>query len=194
MVSVIRVRRRRVALVALLLSLVLASSFASSPVRASSPTLTVGSATVAVGQTTSIPIMLSEAPSGLAGYDLIFTLGNPAVAHFVGAALPEFGLTFQELVSSSEIHLKVADLLHIVETGAADVMLATMIVEGVKRGNTDIQITVNMLDDDGGYPIDVQATSGSISVQKAGGSKGSKGEKGDNGGSSGKGWGKGGKK
>ena len=111
--SVIRVRRRRVALVALLVSLVIASSFASSPVRASSPTLTVGSATVEVGQTTSIPIMLSEAPSGLAGHDLIVTLSNPAAAHFVGAEFPEYGLTFQELVSSSEIHLKAADLFRV---------------------------------------------------------------------------------
>ena len=92
---------------------------------------------MAVGQTASIPIVLSEAPSGMAGYDFVVTLGNSAVAHFVGAEFPEFGLTSQKLVSSSEIHVRAADLIHIADAGAADVTLATIIVEGVKKGNTD---------------------------------------------------------
>ena len=71
--------------------------------------------------------------------------------------------------------------------------LATIMVEGVKKGNTDIQIVVNRLDDDGGYPIGAHVASGSVSVQKASGSKGNKGS-GDNAGSGGKRWGKGGKK
>ena len=115
MVYVIRAGRRRVALVGLIVFLALAPSLASSPVRASSPTLTVGSATVAIGQTASIPIVVSDAPSGMAGYDFMVTLGNSAVAHLVGAEFPEFGLTSQKLVSSFEIHLKVADLVHIAE-------------------------------------------------------------------------------
>lgn len=189
MVSVVHIGRRRAALVALLVSAALALSFALSPVRASTLILTVGSTTVATGQSSSIPIVLSEAPSGMAGYNFVVTLSNPTVAHFVGAEFLEFGLTSEELVSSSEIHLKGADLINMVEAGAADVMLATIIVQGVKRGNTDIQIAVNRLDDDGGYPIEAQVASGSISVQK-----GNKGGNGDNGGGGGKGWGKGGKK
>ena len=193
MVYVIRAGRRRVALAGLIVFLALAPSLASSPVRASSPTLTVADSTLAVGQTASIPIVLSEAPSGMAGYDFVVTLGNSAVAHLVGAEFPAFGLTSQTLVSSSEIHLRVADLMHIAEAGAADVTLATVTVEGVKKGNTDIQIVVNRLDDDGGYPIGANVVSGSVRVEKAGGTNGDKGN-GDNAGSGGKSWGKGGKR
>ena len=190
---VIRAGRRRVTLAGLIVFLALARFLASSPVRASSPTLTVGSATVAVGQTASIPFVLGEAPSGMAVYDVVVTLGSSAVAHLVGAEFPEFGLTSQKLVSSAEIHLKVADLMQLAEAGAANVTLATITVEGVKKGNTDIQIVVNRLDDNGGSPVGAHVASGSVSVQKAGGSRGNK-RNADNSGSGGKGRGKGGKK
>ena len=191
MSPVVRGGPRRVALAVLALLLTAILAIPASPAEASSPTVTAASGSVARGETVSVPIVLSEAPSGLAGYDLTVTLSNPTVARLVGAELPDFGLTSQVFISSSEIRLRAADFTHLVEPGATNITLATLRVEGVKKGKTEIAIQITRLDDDDGYPIETQVIDGSLTVQK--GSGGGKGG-GDGSAKGGKGWGKGGKK
>ncbi len=191
MSPVFRGGRRCVTLAGLVLLLTTILAIPASPAEASSLTVAAASGSVAPGETVSFPIVLSEAPSGLAGYDLTVTLSNPTVARLVGAELPDFGLTSQVLISSSEIRLRAADLIHLTEAGATNITLATLDVEGLKKGKTEIQIEITRLDDDDGYSIEAQVIDGSLTVQR--GSGGGKGG-GDGSTKGGKGWGKGGKK
>lgn len=161
--------------------------------EASTSTLTVQSGSTTVGESLSLPIVLSDAPAGFAGYDLIFTIVNPSVATFVGADTPPFGFVSKQLISDSEIRLGVVDLMGLVQEGATNVDLGTLTLQGVKKGSTDIQISVVRLEDEGGYPIDADVVPGKLSVGKGfsgNGPKGGGSNKGGNSGGKGKGWNK----
>ena len=69
--------------------------------------------------------------------------------------------------------------------------MATLAVEGLKKGKTEIHIQITRLDDDEGYPIDARVVDGGLTVQRASGGGKSGGDGSPKGG---KGWGKGGKK
>ena len=87
-----------------------------------------------------------------------------------------------------------ADLQGLIESGAANVTLATLSIQGLKKGGSDIQIQVVRIDDDEGYSMDVEVLSGSLNVKTASGGgsgKGGGGEKGGGGGGGEKGGGKG---
>lgn len=158
--------------------------------EASTSTLTIQSGSTTVGETLSLQIVLSDAPAGFAGYDLILTIANPNVAKFVGADLPAFGLVSKQLISDSEIRLGVVDLMGLVQEGATNVTLGTLTLKGLKKGSTDVHISVVRLEDEGGYPIDADVVSGNVSVGKGvsgNGAKGGGNDKGGNSGSKGKG-------
>ena len=150
--------------------------------------LSASDVSVAVGGTVDVPLVLSEATSGLSGFDLVFSLSNPSVAKLVDVNFPAFGLTSHTVVSASEVHLKAVDLMHIVEPGAIEITLATVVVEGLKKGSSKIDVQILRLDDEGGFAIPAELIAGSVSVKKGAVSPGS-GKKTES-----KGWGKGGKK
>ena len=150
-----------------------------SRVEASTSVIGVQSATIGVGQTTTLPIVLSEAPDGLAGLDIVATLTDPRVASKVGAELPGFGLTSVEQTSASEVRFRAVDIAGIVEAGAVDATLATLTMHGDKNGSTDVLIEVIRLDDEDGNPISPDVFPGTVRVKKHMGGKG--GGKGGNG-------------
>ena len=153
--------------------------------------MTAQGGNVAVGTTVSVPVVLSDAPNGVSGFALVVTLGNGNVASITDVSIPGFGLVSYDLVSGKEVRLKVADLQGLIESGAANVTLATLSIQGLKKGGSDIQIQVVRIDDDEGYSMDVEVLSGSLNVKNvSGGGSG----KGGGGGSGGKGDGKGGGK
>ena len=141
------------------------------PAEAATPTLTAQSATIAVGELTSIPIILSEAPNGVSGFDIIVSLSKASVGSIIEADFPSMGLAQYTQISSSEVRLKAVDLSGVVESGATNIVLANLTIQGVKKGTADIQISVSMLDDDSGYPIVAEIVNGALTVKKATGGK-----------------------
>ena len=171
----------RVGLVlALFLMLTALSIFMWSRAEAATSTLSVQSATLGIGQTATLAIVLSCAADGMAGLDIVVTLSNPAVASIVGAELAEFGISSVEQISASEVRFRAVDIAGIVEPGAVNVTLATLTVQGDKRGSTDVLIKVYRLDDENGNPIDADVSTGKVSVKKNAGGKGG-GDKGGKG-------------
>lgn len=146
----------------LILSVVLMMSW--SRADAVGPTVTVQTSVVDAGQTVSIPIILSEAPSGFSGYDVTVTLSNSVVVDIVGADIPDFGLVQKNLVSTSEIRLSAVDLNGLISTGATNILLASVTILGIDEGQTTVNIQVTAMDDGGGYPINPQALSGTVDV------------------------------
>ena len=161
---------------------------ASPSAEASATILSASDGTVAAGETVDVPLVLSEATSGLSGFDLVVSISNPGVAKLVDVSFPAFGLTSHTIVSGSEVHLKAVDLTHIVEPGAVDITLATVVVEGLKKGSSEIDVRIVRLDDDDGFAIPAEIVAGSVSVKRGAGPPGSGKKSGSNG------WGKGGKK
>lgn len=152
--------------------------------EAATPTLTTQSSNIAIGELVSIPIILSDAPNGVSGFDIIVSLSNASVGAIIDADISSMGLAQVTQISSSKVQLKAVDLGEAVESGASNIVLATLTLQGIKRGATDIQISVNILDDDSGYPITADIVNGALTVKKASGGGGSGkngGEKGGNG-------------
>ena len=186
MLQIIRPSHRVGFALALFLMLTAVSIFMWGRVEAAASTLSVQSATIGMSQTVTLPIVLSDAPNGLAGLDIVVTLSKPGVASIIGAELAEFGLTSVEQISATEVRFRAADLAGIVEAGAVNPTLATLTVYGDKRGSTDVLINILRLDDEGGNPINPAVLTGTVSVKKSVGGKGR-----DGGGKGGKGKGKG---
>ena len=180
MLQIIRPSHRVGFALALFLMLTAVSIFMWSRVEAATSTLSVQSAREGCGKTVTLPCVLSDAPTGLAGPDIVVTLSKAGVASIVGAELAEFGLASVEQISATEVRFRAADLAGIVEAGAVDSTLATLTVYGDKKGSTDVLINILRLDDEGGNPINPAVLTGTVSVKKSVGGKGGGG--GDKGG------------
>ncbi|MCI0439308.1 MAG: hypothetical protein L0177_09280 [Chloroflexi bacterium] len=183
MIALSRPKKLFVISLVLLISM---GAMAWSVAMAAGPTLTAKGGSAAEGQTVSVPIVLSEAPNGLSGFDITVTLSNGSIASISGVQMPDYGLTSVNLVSSTQARIKAADLKGRIESGAAEATLATLTLKAVKRGSTDIQIAVAMLDDDSGFPIEAQVVNGALTVKKATVSGGAGGGKGGSGGGKGR--------
>ena len=137
---------------------------ASNSKQLAGPVLTVGSADVLPGQSASIPIVLSEAPNGISGFRLDFTLGNSAVAEIVAVSLPAYGLTQTNIISGSQVTTMAADLNGLINASSTNFTLATLNVLGTGTGSTQINVVVTAMDDDDGFNVAVTTNAGTVSV------------------------------
>ena len=121
---------RSIALLILVLTVVWGTTAPAPTAAAVVPSLTVQSAQADVGQSASLTITLSDAATGLSGYDLTVSLVDPTVATIASTTLPGFGLVSQQALSASSVRLRAADLMRLIEVGAGQVLLATLTVDG----------------------------------------------------------------
>ena len=155
---------RAIAILILVLTVVLIRTAPVPAVAALTPSLTVQSAQADAGQSVSLAITLSDAATGLSGYDLTISLADPTVATIASTTLPGFGLVSQQALSASSVRLRAADLMHLIEVGAGQVLLATLTVDGMKPGQTAVTISVARLEDEGGFSISHQVAAGSVTI------------------------------
>ena len=116
------------------------------------PTLRVTDPTTADG-TTSVDVVLTAAPDGLAGYYLDLSVESPADARVVTASYPEqFGLTSDPAYDDEggTVTLEAADLSGAVEAGATDIRLATVAVDGATDGDLSVTLDPRQFDADDG--------------------------------------------
>jgi hypothetical protein len=130
-----------------------------------SPTVRVGGGTVEVGETTRVPIRLSEAPDGLAGYRLTVEVADPSVAAITAAAIPEeFGLTNASVGSDAAV-LQASDTGRNVQPGATDIRLGTITLRGDAEGATSLAVSVEQVDADDGSRIVPTIREGRLTVE-----------------------------
>ncbi len=126
--------------------------------------LIVMDAEVSAGDLISVPIVLSQAPAGLAGYDVWLNVDDPSVARLARIDFPDFGLVREVEASEDRVRIAAADLLRVVEVGDADSTLATVTVEGARRGATFIELSIIHMDDDSGDPMTPRIYAGTVTV------------------------------
>lgn len=141
-----------------------ASGLDSTQVTVVDPKLAVGSADVFVGSSVSVPIILSDAPTGIGGYAIEVTLETPAVAEITDIVFPNFGLTDTTWVSSAKVLLQVADLNDLVSPGDTNITLANIVLSGSEVGSSSITASVLSLVDDAGSALTPAIQNGNISV------------------------------
>lgn len=133
-------------------------------VSSPAPQISIQDSSVAVGGTVVVPIMLSSAPGGLAGYHMLVDLGDANTARIVSVEFPQFGMVFEQPGYGEVIRLAAVDLFHTAETDSTDVTLAMVTLEGVSAGSVGAQLTIMQIDDDEGNTIPISVYSGTVSV------------------------------
>ncbi|MFC7173805.1 hypothetical protein ACFQL0_11515 [Haloplanus litoreus] len=122
------ISRLAVALTTLALLGTMAAAGAASA-QSDGPAVRVVGNAVTVDDTTTVGVVLTSAPNGLAGYYLDVTVENPDVARISGANYPDrFGLTTDPATGSdgATVTLEAADMEGAIEPGATGVTLATV--------------------------------------------------------------------
>ncbi len=120
-------------------------------------TLTLQGESIRVGATAALPLVLDQAPAGLAGFHIEVRLADPSVARITGVEFPAFGLSRDFPSDGSTIRLAAADLLKLAQTGATSITLATLRVDGLRDGAAEFQVRVLRMDDDNGDPMTPRA-------------------------------------
>jgi len=122
---------------------------------------------VVIGQTRTVEVVLDEATQGIAGYNITVALDDGAKAEIVGISFPSWASVNQQgSVPGDTVWIKALDLNKQVESGATEVVLATITIRGDELGTTAITAMATVMDDDDGTDIDPAAAESSLSVTR----------------------------
>lgn len=149
----------------LIIIMLLAVSSLAGVAAASSISFDPSTVTLAPGSTTQVTIRLSDAPGGLAGYELKLNYPSSYVA-VTDASFPSWaGLNRKSSVSGGYL-LSGVDLNKQVQSGATNIALGTVTLEGVASGTATMSISgIQMNADDGTV---MSPDSGTLSVTVSG--------------------------
>ncbi len=129
------------------------------------PTVRVGSGTVAVDGTTTIPVVLTSAPDGLAGYYVELLVEGDARIESV--SYPEvYGVTTDPEVGPDgrTATAEAADLEGSIEAGATDVTLVTVTLAGTATGEATLSVEPVQFDTDNGTSFTPDVRAGTVTV------------------------------
>ncbi len=129
------------------------------------PSIVVPDAFLGVGETVAIPLTFFDITNGLAGFDMLITLEDGAVAEIVDVTFPAYGLTDVRYLAPNQLHIRAVDLGDIAtaEQDLAD--LTTIELLGKQPGTTQLTVTVNAVDNDAGQAIDPVVYNGLVRVE-----------------------------
>ncbi|RCU48536.1 hypothetical protein DU504_15225 [Haloplanus salinus] len=171
-ISILADTRRSVAVALAALALLGAVAAAgTATAQNSQPTVVVTDGTTAPDGTTTVGVVLTDAPDGLAGYYLELTVENPSVARIDAASYPDqYGLTSEPVIEDdgATAVLEAADVEGAVEPGATDVTLATVTVAGAAPGEVELTVTPQQFDADDGSALTPATAAGTIAVSGGG--------------------------
>lgn len=117
------------------------------------------SVTLGAGETTTVDLVIDTLPDGLSGGKLTVSLTDGTVADITAVSYPDWAsLHANGDLPADETYVKVADMTKQVEAGAKDVVFATLTLTGVANGTTSVDVVIEKLDDDDGYPVNPTPT------------------------------------
>ncbi|MDI6876041.1 MAG: PKD domain-containing protein [Methanomicrobiales archaeon] len=123
------------------------------------------SSSVIVGETRTVDLVVDQAPGGVAGFNITVALADGAKAEITAVTFPSWATLHSEgALPADAVWVKGLDMNRQVESGATDVVLATLTVRGDQPGPTAIQATVTALDDDDGTPMNPDILPGTLTV------------------------------
>ncbi len=128
------------------------------------PRVSIEDSRISVGETIEVPITLSSAPEGLAGFYLTINMGDSNTARIVSVEFPDFGMVYEQPGYGKTVRLAAVDVFQTAESNSTDITLAAVTLEGVSAGSIGAQLTIMQIDDDEGNPLPVSVSSGTVSV------------------------------
>ena len=160
--------RPTVLLIAILMACTVLALF---PAGAASIQMTPSSVTVQKSATAEISLVLDDAPSGLAGYDLVIRLSNPGIAEITEITYPSWATLFNTTRNADgSVLISGVDISRQVSPGATAVPLATLKIRGIYGGSSSIALVSVNMDADGGDLITPVLPTGQIIVPGGSGS------------------------
>lgn len=120
----------------------------------------------ATGEMIEYPVILDEAPHGLAGYSITVSLQDPDVGEITKVTFPTWAtLNSNGILPADSVALKAADLMDGVPAGSTGITLATLTLRADEAGTTPVIITIKQMDDDNGGIMSPAIVAGSFTVE-----------------------------
>jgi len=129
---------------------------------------------LSVSENGSSRIILSEAPSGLAGYEIIVRLVSQSgaqqdIADIIDVRFPEWADLKEKSINDDEARLRAVDMRDIVRAGAREIILAEVIIKAKAEGTMRIELNIVGIDDDEGKSISAITRDGVLEVVQVSG-------------------------
>lgn len=120
------------------------------------------------GSSGTLDIQLDQATTGLAGYQLEVSINPAGTAEFSSVNFPAtLSLNSASTVPASSVNIVAVDLMDQIKVGASSVKLATLNVQGLADGSSEVQIAITELTDDSGNPVSATIQPGHVVVGSA---------------------------
>ena len=130
------------------------------------PTLTIADVEITEGDTTTLNLVLSDAPDGVSGFFIDVTVPETISIQSASILDTRFLLATATISTSTPvvIDLRAIDLLDTVIPGSTNIVLATIGVRGEVIGQGAFTISVDRFDDDSGNIIAPILSPGTVTV------------------------------
>jgi PKD repeat protein len=121
-----------------------------------------------IGSTVEYPVILDEAPTGLAGYSITAELADGTIGEITAVSFPAWaGVNQHGTLPADSVLIRAADLNKNIEAGSTNVLLATLTIRADAAGTTPVEITINQVDDDNYDLVTPAVQTGSFTVPGA---------------------------
>ena len=117
------------------------------------------------GSSGTVDVLLDQATTGLAGYQLEVSINPAGTAEFSSVNFPAaFSMNSASTLPASSVSIVAVDLMDQIKAGASSVKLATLNVHGLADGSSEVQIAITELTDDNGNPVSSTIQPGHVTV------------------------------
>ena len=107
-----------------------------------------------VGQTTTVQIYLDEAPQGLAGANISYSLTNSGIAEIMSITPPPWASpTANSALPADSVWIVTGDLSKLIQPGATNILLGTLTIRGDAPGTTDVTASFNRIQNESGFSV-----------------------------------------
>jgi hypothetical protein len=153
----------------LVMALVIAASGTASASQGAAITLSPSGVTLLPGSTVTYQISINTLPAGLSGYQLDFQLTNPSAGQITRVSFPSWAnLNNASSLPAGRATISAVDLGKAISDGAAGTTLASVTVEAVAAGTSNVKLQNVRIDDDHGGYINPDATTAQLVVKQGG--------------------------
>ena len=117
------------------------------------PILSVADGTGSASQTIQVDIELEQIFDGISGFVIDATVADPAIARIESVTLPVYGIELVVGAPGPSVTIVVADAEGVVDGQVSLIVIATLDVQLLSAGSTQITLTVDQLDSDTGQDL-----------------------------------------
>lgn len=119
-----------------------------------------------IGEEVALNLLLVRAPQGLQRYDVVVSVSASSVAQIKGVRSDAIDSSFFQILRQSPnlIEFRAADFKNQIQPNAEEIILATIVLVGMSKGETGLDTEVQVMTDDNGNPLKPLLRSGKVEI------------------------------